>query len=61
MVEEFSDFSKESGLTLPHTYKIWLELEQKNGSLRVDWALTLTEFAFNQAIPPGTFNVNPKQ
>ena len=62
MVEEFSDFTKESGLTLPHTYKIWLELDtQRNGSFRVDWAITLTEFAFNQPIPPATFNVNPKQ
>lgn len=61
MVEEFSDFRKESGLTLPHTYKIGLELDTRGGTLVVDWEFTLTEFAFNQPIPPATFNVNTKQ
>jgi len=61
MVEEFSDFKKESGLTLPHTYKVGLDLETRAGRLIVDWEFTLTEFAFNQPIPAATFNVNTKQ
>lgn len=61
MVEEFSDFKKESGLTLPHAYKVGLELDTRGGTLIVDWEFTLTEFAFNQPIPPATFNVNTKQ
>jgi hypothetical protein len=61
MVEEFSDFRKESGLTLPHTYKVGLDVETRNGRLLVDWEFTLTEFAFNQSIPAATFNVNTKQ
>src|SRR5438477_5115662 len=58
MVEEFSDFKKESGLTLPHIYKVGLDLETRVGRLIVDWEFTLTEFAFNQPIPAATFNVN---
>jgi hypothetical protein len=61
MVEEFSDFRMESGLTLPHTYRIGLELDTRGGTLVVDWEFTLAEFAFNQPIPPATFNVNTKQ
>lgn len=61
MVEEFSDFRKESGLTLPHTYKVGLDLDTRTGRLIVDWEFTLTEFAFNQPIPAATFNVNTKQ
>jgi hypothetical protein len=61
LVEQFSDFKKESGLTLPHTYKVGLDLDTRAGRLIVDWEFTLTEFAFNQPIPAATFNVNTKQ
>jgi hypothetical protein len=57
MVEEFSDFKKEGGLTLPHIYKIGLDLDTTGGSFIGDWTFTLTDFAFNQPIPPATFNV----
>lgn len=58
MVEEFSDFRKESGLTLPHSYKIGLERDTPGGTFVGDWNLTLTQFAFNQPIQPGSFNMN---
>ncbi|HEX3560426.1 MAG TPA: hypothetical protein VHU19_14560 [Pyrinomonadaceae bacterium] len=61
MVEEFSDFRKESGLTLPHNYKIVLELDTRAGTFVGDWQLTLTQFAFNQPIQSGSFNVNGNQ
>jgi hypothetical protein len=61
MVEEFSDVRKDSGLTLPHSYKVGLELDTRGGTLIGDWEFTLTEFAFNQPIPLATFNVNPKE
>lgn len=57
MVEDFSDFRPESGLVLPHTYKVALELDTRNGTTSVDWEFTLTDFAFNQAIPATTFNL----
>lgn len=60
MTEEFSDFRKESGLNMPHTYKINLDLDTRGGTQSVEWDFTLTEFAFNQQIPPATFLVNGK-
>jgi hypothetical protein len=57
MIEDFSDFQKEGGLTLPHTYKITLELDTPGGTFAGDWQLTLTQFNFNQAIPPSTFKI----
>ncbi len=59
MTEEFSDFKKESGLTLPHSYKISLELDTRGATYSGRWELTLTQFAFNQPIQPGSFNVAP--
>ena len=59
VIEEFSDFKKEGELTLPHTYKISLELDTQT-PFRGNWELTLDQFAFNQSIPPGMFNVAPK-
>ena len=58
MVEEFSDFRKESGLTLPHSYRVGLELDTRAGTFIGEWELTLTDFAFNQPIPLAVFNVN---
>lgn len=58
MVEEFSDFRKEGGLALPHGYKITLEVDASNGTFRADWEMKLAQFAFNQPIQPGSFDVN---
>lgn len=71
LVEEFGDFKKEGDLTLPHTYKITLEIDRAGNdrpatvgvraaaaltSFRGNWAMTLDQFGFNQAIPPETFS-----
>lgn len=55
MTEEFGDFKKEGGLSLPHTYKVTLEFDTRGGVQVVNWDFTLTGFAFNQPIPPATF------
>jgi len=57
MTEDFSDFKKEAGLTLPHAYKITLELDTRGGTFTGDWAMKLSDFDFNQPIPPSTFKV----
>ncbi|HLG15349.1 MAG TPA: hypothetical protein VJH03_12720 [Blastocatellia bacterium] len=57
IVEEFSDFRTEAGLTLPHTYKITLAIEGRS-TVVYDWVLTLTQFTFGQAIDPREFNVD---
>lgn len=58
MVEEFADFKKEGGLTLPHGYKISLEMDTSGGTFRADWEIKLTQFSFNQPIQQGSFDVN---
>src|SRR6266496_2974224 len=57
MIEEFSDFRKEGGLTLPHTYKIGLTTDTKNGSFSADWTIRLIQFDFNQPIDPTSFTI----
>lgn len=60
LVEDFSDFKKEGGLTLPHAYKIQLEILGRQGSFKASWDITLTAFQFNQKIDPTTFDVDGK-
>lgn len=58
LVEEFSDFRKEGGLALPHGYKINFEVDASMGVFRAEWDMKLNQFAFNQRIPPNSFDVN---
>lgn len=57
MVEDYSDFRKEGELTLPHKYKITLEITLPGGSYKADWEANLAEFGFNQEIDPKSFDV----
>lgn len=58
MVEEFSDFKIEAGLTLPHTYKIKLLVDSKAGTFLADWEIKLTRFSFNEPIDPKSFSIS---
>jgi hypothetical protein len=59
LVEEFSDFKKEGGLTLPHAYKINLEITTgRAGAVKAQWDLTISDIQFNQKIQPGSFDVD---
>jgi hypothetical protein len=58
MTEQFADFKKEGGLTLPHNYKIGLELDTRGGTLVIDWEFNLNQFEFNQQIPATIFVVD---
>ena len=61
LVEDFSDFRKEGGLTLPHSYKILLELSSQRGSFKAEWDMSLSQFEFNQRIDPTTFDVDDQE
>ena len=61
VVEDFSDFKKEGGLTLPHSYKISIEITSRQGDFRADWTMALSEFQFNQRIDPTSFDVDEKK
>jgi outer membrane lipoprotein-sorting protein len=57
-VETFADFAEENKLTLPHTYKLRLEILTGNGTTAYEWSMNLQKFAFNQAIDDKDFNVD---
>ena len=56
LVEEYSDFKTENGLTLPHTYKIRLT-QQGTATQISEWLMTLVQFSFNQPVDPKDFDV----
>ena len=58
VVEEFSDFKEENGLTLPHTYKFELQISSGNAPLLLDWVLSLQKFSFNQTMSGKEFDVD---
>jgi hypothetical protein len=61
MTEEYSDFKKESGLTLPHNYKMNLTVFGQGVSAnQQEWEIKLIRFAFNQPIPPESYNTEAK-
>lgn len=57
VVEEFSNFSEENGLTLPHTYKLELRVQAENVARLLDWVIELNKFTFNQTMSEKDFDV----
>ena len=57
LTEDFSDFKAESGLTLPHTYKLQLTFDTAKNPLLQDWVLTLKQFVFNKDLDPKQFDL----
>jgi len=55
--EDFSDFKAESGLTLPHSYKLHWETVGA-GSQFTDWTLTLNRFMFDTHLEAKHFDVS---
>ena len=61
LTEEYSDFKKESGLMLPHSYKMNLTVFGQGVSANEqEWDIKLIRFAFNQPIPPESYNTEAK-
>ena len=58
MVEEFANFKEENKLTLPHTYKLYLEILTGNGTTSYDWLMELEQFSFNQPIDAKEFKMD---
>jgi hypothetical protein len=56
VVEDFSDFRTENGLTLPRGYRIFYSITGQNGTTEVEWTFSLTEFALNQKLDAKTFD-----
>ena len=58
LVETFADFREEAKLTLPHDYRIKLEISGTAREIRDEWTLKLTDFVFNQPIDSKDFVVD---
>ena len=59
LVEAFGDFKKEGNLTLPHDYRLRLEISGGNSRESIDeWTVTLSDFVFNKPIDPKDFVVD---
>jgi hypothetical protein len=55
LVEEFSDFRAENGLTLPHGYNLQFSVFQLNNPLAFDWTINLEKFTFDYPIEAKEF------
>jgi hypothetical protein len=55
--EEFSDFKTENNLTLPHSYKLRLQVELPTRTQTLDFDMSLAQFVFNQPVEAAQFNL----
>ncbi|MEK6335071.1 MAG: hypothetical protein AABM67_08990, partial [Acidobacteriota bacterium] len=60
VIEDFSDFKTESGLTLPHTYKLQLSIESLRRRVLQDWEFKLSQFAFNKTLDKKQFDATTR-
>ncbi len=61
LTEDFGNYKPEGKLTLPHTYRIlYVATGNSNGSTNIEWTFNLTEFAVNQTMADGTFDIDTK-
>lgn len=67
LVEDFSDFKKAGGLTLPSAYKISYSYTN-NGTIQTaqkpnreaEWKFTITNFSYNQQLDANSFDIDAK-
>ena len=57
VIEEYSDFKEENGLTLPHTYRFELQMTSDRAPVLLEWVLSLQKFSFNQSMSGKEFDV----
>lgn len=55
LIEDFADFKESVGITLPTKYKIFYSYAGQNDTTEIEWMCTISEFALNQNLDPGTF------
>lgn len=57
LTEDFSDFKDESGLMLPHGYRLVYSTTGQTGTTEIEWKFGLSEFGFNMLLDEKTFDV----
>jgi hypothetical protein len=60
LTEEFSDYRKEGGINLPHTYRLQFTVDAPNNPVVQDWVVSLNQFLFNKDLEAKQFDVNAK-
>ena len=55
VTEDFSDYKDYQGLMVPSKYRIHYSVSGQNGTTEIAWNASLSEYAINQALDPGTF------
>ena len=60
LTEEFSDYRKEGGINLPHTYRLQFTVDAPNNPVVQDWVVSLNQFLFNKDLDAKQFDVNAK-
>lgn len=61
LTEDFADFKSEGKLVMPHSYRIsYTTTGTSSGSTGIEWTFNLTEFAVNQNLSDGTFDIDAK-
>lgn len=55
--EEFADFRQVDGLTLPHSYKLRLNISGTSRSVAVDWSLTVDTISHKETFDEGLFKL----
>lgn len=57
MIEDFSDYKQEGALSLPHTYRLELNIETTTGNSAHKWEMNLSQFMFKEPIDEKGFSV----
>jgi hypothetical protein len=57
LIEEYSDFQTEDGVTLPRTYKIKVVIETGAATREILFVFSLRKFLYSQNLDPTTFDI----
>ena len=63
LIEDFSDFMKLNGITIPKTYRIFYSYTGNSAgkvNREMEWSFKVTNFSFNQELDPNSFNIDAK-
>jgi len=56
LIEEFADFKSVTGVTVPHSYRVYVMTDNARGTSEHEWKATFSDFFINQPLDPASFN-----
>lgn len=60
LIEDFSNYKDEGGMKLPHSYRVYLLLDETRGTREYEWKFEFSQFVFNQKLDPKSFATETK-